>query len=306
VSNAYITAVLNSDVTSQSQFAVLLVLADKANDKGQCWLHVETLAALSRSARSTALQALAALKEAGYITSQRRRGLPSVYTLSMKRLTAQKSSSQTVQDLDGPDPGPSSSQTSEVQDLDRSKENPQRTLKRPKSTIEEHPDARKLCDRLVELVVANGSKKPTISNAWLDAGRLLLTADGRTFEDAMAVLEWSQASVFWRANVRSMPKFRDQYDQLRLQAEGRGELKKTAPRLDSAAAVREWLKDEWRAGRTSEIQKRSGLRYEPPDVPPDVRGVDAQARFHADRARDWITEHLDEIVTRMTREANAA
>lgn len=155
-------------------------------------------------------------------------------------------------------------------------------------------------------MVANGCKKPTVGKSWLDAGRLLLTNDGRDFSQALAVLEWSQTDPFWRKNILSMPKFRERFDQLRLSAEERGELKPPAPRLNSTDAVREWLKDEWRAGRTSEIRKRSGLRYEPPDVPPDVRGVDAEMRFHTERAREWITNNLELIVERLTRKADAA
>lgn len=155
-------------------------------------------------------------------------------------------------------------------------------------------------------MVARDCKPPTIGKTWLDSARLLLTADGRDLTQAFSVLEWSQADPFWRKNILSMPKFREKYDQLRLSAEERGKLKPPAPRLDSTDACREWLKGEWRAGRTSEVQKRTGLRYEPPDVPPDVRGVDAEMRFHTERAREWITNNLELIVDRLTRKADAA
>lgn len=315
MSNKYITAVLESDVSTQSHFAVLMVLADKANEKGQAWPHLDTLARLSRTGRSTVSAALAKLEEGGYLTKRRRRGDSSIYTLSLKRLTARTSSNQNIQDLDNPDSGSSDSETPNVQDLDGSKETPQRTLKRPKRSkrsdaakakTEEHPDARKLCDRLVELLVARKVKRPTISKAWLDAARLLLTNDGRDFDQAMSVLEWSQADRFWHKNVLSMPKFREKYDQLRLSAEECGELRAPAPRLDTAERVREWLKTEWREGRTSEIHRRTGLRYEPPDVPSNVRGLEAETRFHRDSARDWITANHELIIERLTQEADAA
>jgi hypothetical protein len=50
---------------------------------------------------------------------------------------------------------------------------------------------------------------------WQDAARLLIDADERHFEEAVAVLEFSQADEFWKTNILSMPKFREKYDQLR-------------------------------------------------------------------------------------------
>lgn len=71
---------------------------------------------------------------------------------------------------------------------------------------------------LADLIVSNGSKRPSIGKRWLDAERLLITADRRDPAEAERLIRWSQESEFWRANVLSMPKFREKYDQLRLQA----------------------------------------------------------------------------------------
>jgi hypothetical protein len=74
-----------------------------------------------------------------------------------------------------------------------------------------------LCRRLAELMLANDPKAKTYpeSKSWLDAARLLVDSDGRHFEEALAVLEWSQQDEFWRTNVLSMPTFRKQYPRLR-------------------------------------------------------------------------------------------
>ncbi|GAA4928929.1 hypothetical protein GCM10023224_05370 [Streptomonospora halophila] len=80
-------------------------------------------------------------------------------------------------------------------------------------------DAQRLCEHLQERIVANGSKKPTITNDWLNAARLLLDADGRTEEQVHAAIDWCQNDDFWMANIQSMPKLRKQYDTLRLQAQ---------------------------------------------------------------------------------------
>jgi hypothetical protein len=79
-------------------------------------------------------------------------------------------------------------------------------------------DVETLCSTLAELMIRNGCKPPTVTQKWRDAARLLLDRDGVTLNDAMGVLGWCQSDEFWRANVQSMPTFREKYDRLRLQA----------------------------------------------------------------------------------------
>jgi len=78
--------------------------------------------------------------------------------------------------------------------------------------------AQRLCDHLAQRMIANGCKQPTISKAWLDSARLLMERDGCTEQQIHAVIDWCQGNDFWRANILSMPKLRQKYDQLRLQA----------------------------------------------------------------------------------------
>lgn len=80
------------------------------------------------------------------------------------------------------------------------------------------PDAQRLCDHLADRIAGNGSKRPTISKAWLTAARLMLDADGHTEEQVHRAIDWCQDDEFWRGNVLSMPKLRSKYDQLRLKA----------------------------------------------------------------------------------------
>lgn len=79
-------------------------------------------------------------------------------------------------------------------------------------------DVEQLCTRLRDRIIENGSKAPTVSKAWRDSARLMLDRDDRELDKALNLIDWSQASSFWRSNIRSMPKFREQYDALRLQA----------------------------------------------------------------------------------------
>jgi hypothetical protein len=89
----------------------------------------------------------------------------------------------------------------------------------PVPVSELRPEVERLCILLRDLVVANGSKSPTIGPGWLTAARLMLVADGREPMAAERLMRWCQADSFWRGNILSMPKFRAKYDELRLHAE---------------------------------------------------------------------------------------
>jgi hypothetical protein len=83
---------------------------------------------------------------------------------------------------------------------------------------DDRPDVAAICERLADLIEANGSKRPAITAAWRDAARLMLDRDGRSIEEAMGAIEWSQQDPFWKGNILSMPTLRKQYDRLRLAA----------------------------------------------------------------------------------------
>lgn len=83
-------------------------------------------------------------------------------------------------------------------------------------------DVQRLCTHLADRIEANGSKRPAVSNRWHDAARLMLDRDGRAEHQVRAAIDWCQDSEFWRSNILSMPKLREKYDQLRLQAASNG------------------------------------------------------------------------------------
>ena len=80
-------------------------------------------------------------------------------------------------------------------------------------------DVDRICAHLVERMVANGCKPPTITDTWKREARLLLDADKRTEDQVHKAIDWCQSNRFWRSKVMSMAKLRDKYDQLRLDAE---------------------------------------------------------------------------------------
>lgn len=79
-------------------------------------------------------------------------------------------------------------------------------------------DVERLCLHLIKRMVGNGYKRPPITLRWREAARLMLDRDGRTEEEVTRAIDWAHDSEFWRANIKSMPKLREQYDTLRLQA----------------------------------------------------------------------------------------
>jgi hypothetical protein len=108
------------------------------------------------------------------------------------------------------------------------------------SSRDRGPEATRLCTVLADLVEANGSKRPQITQRWLDEADRLVRLDKRPVEEVESLLRWSQDDSFWRANVLSMVKFRAQYDTLRLQRErvnGNGNGNGHDPSLDITSAA---------------------------------------------------------------------
>lgn len=113
-------------------------------------------------------------------------------------------------------------------------------------------DVTRICDHLADRIEANGAKRPTITAKWHDAARLMLDRDQRTEADIHAAIDWCQADEFWRANVLSMPKLREKYDQLRLQAQRKS---------GSSSRTEEWkAMQERQMARAIEREREMGLR----------------------------------------------
>lgn len=85
----------------------------------------------------------------------------------------------------------------------------------------DRPDIDSICDHLANRIEANGSKRPTIGKGWRDAARLMIDNDGRTEDEIHGAIDWCQADEFWRSNILSLPKLREKFDTLRLQAQRR-------------------------------------------------------------------------------------
>jgi hypothetical protein len=113
-------------------------------------------------------------------------------------------------------------------------------------------DVEKICRHLADRIEDNGSKRPSITKGWRDAARLMLDKDGRTEEEIHGAIEWCQNDQFWRGNVLSLPKLRDKYDQMRLQAQRATPINAAQQRFAQSAQVIEDMRrlDEAEAAGT--------------------------------------------------------
>jgi hypothetical protein len=106
-------------------------------------------------------------------------------------------------------------------------------------------DIDRVCAHLADRIVANGSKKPEVTDTWRREARLLLDADKRTEEQVHRAIDWCQDNAFWCSKVMSMAKLRVRYDQLRLDAEAeRGRLNGHRPRDYSRGGAGDPLTDQ--------------------------------------------------------------
>lgn len=102
--------------------------------------------------------------------------------------------------------------TREVEDSDESSTSP----------ISDEPkrdDVERVCQHMAKSIQERGGKKPSISKAWRDSARLMLDKDQIAEKDIHAAIDWSANDSFWRSNILSVPKLREKYLQLSLQAQ---------------------------------------------------------------------------------------
>lgn len=219
-----------------AQRLVLLCIADHANDDG-----LEAFPSLARLARKTgmtergvqkAIQSLVGLGEL-QVTMGGGRGRSNRYRVLMQtpnvvpplepnpepetpnpipRTTFTESgSTNTVPE----NPEPSSYELS----FNRPKNSSSKSSSRKPEPYRE--DVEKICQHLADQIAANGSKRPKVTDEWRRQARLLIdeTRDPPTSVDKIVnLIDWSQRNTFWRPNIQSMPKFREKYDRLRLEA----------------------------------------------------------------------------------------
>ena len=89
----------------------------------------------------------------------------------------------------------------------------------PTPIAEHRPDVDAVCDAMAASVNRRTGRTPRITTAWRTQARLMIDRDGRTVEEITRIIDWVDGNDFWRANVLSLPKLRQKFDTLRLQAQ---------------------------------------------------------------------------------------
>lgn len=80
-------------------------------------------------------------------------------------------------------------------------------------------DVERICDTMIQTLKDRGVVRiPKVTGRWRDAARLMLDRDGIPLESVLGAIHWSARDDFWSTNILSVPKLREKYDQLRLQA----------------------------------------------------------------------------------------
>lgn len=237
--------VWNHSDARDGQLLVLLAIADNANhDGGNAFPSIAELSRKSRLSQRGVQYALRGLEESGNIVTSHQAGPGGCnqyrVVMTPADIAPPHADSAPPADIAGVQsvtPGgeahctPPVQPTAPVTVLEPTT-NPKEDTSAP-AADPIRDDVERLCRHLVERIVDNGSKQPTINKEWRKAARLLMDKDGRSEQEIHAAIDWCQSHTFWRPNILSMPKLRDKYDQMRLQAE-RGSTDNKQAQTDSA------------------------------------------------------------------------
>jgi DNA-binding transcriptional ArsR family regulator len=249
---------------------IMLVLADVA-DVGTAEIppnRTPSLTVLARETglgRSTVAAHLAALEEAGWVVRDRPETAEALGQYERTRYqlkvpaTEPSPAADLVQEMDQePSEGgglPSAapglpSAGAGHRDRSSSDKNQMKNKNKPSTSVAvpDRPDVEKICRHLADRIEDNGSKRPNITKKWRDEARRLIDLDGRTVDQIIRAIDWCQNDTFWKANVLSMPTLREQYDRLRLAAQGRNgnghRTSTTDQRVAAALALADQLDQE--------------------------------------------------------------
>lgn len=100
----------------------------------------------------------------------------------------------------------------------------------------ERTDVEDICGHMADSVAARTGRRPRITKRWRDAARLMIDRDQRPVDQIHAAIEWVAQSDFWAANILGLPKLREKWDTIYLQA--RREKHAQSPRVTRAEEFR--------------------------------------------------------------------
>jgi DNA-binding transcriptional ArsR family regulator len=232
-------AVRTSDLPAASRL-VMLTLADSA-ETGTAEIPPRFTPSLSVLAdetgldRSTVKRHLAALEKGGWIVRSRpspaaqRLGERTRYRLDLPRGVERppvgaEDAGVGAEDAQGgrtepPGVGAQNTRGRRTMRHQESDHSDQSQIRVRSPVVADRLDVERVCKHLADRIEENGSKRPTITQGWRDAARRLIDRDGKSVDQILKAIDWSQSDEFWKANILSLPKLREQYDRLRLAAQ---------------------------------------------------------------------------------------
>ncbi len=105
-------------------------------------------------------------------------------------------------------------------DIGNRKEPSENRVPPPGDTADWPVFVHRLCDLHCELVnERTARRKPyRVTDEWLVEMERLIRIDGRSVEEVERAIRWVHADPFWAPNILSVPKLRERFDTIRLQA----------------------------------------------------------------------------------------
>lgn len=122
--------------------------------------------------------------------------------------------------------------------------------RKPRATAQADPGTEKdeKCARWLYGVLLNTmpkAKEPNLK-AWANDVRLMRTRDERTHREICELFQWAHNHAFWKSNILSPAKLREQWDRLAIQKEQDQQPKKQG-------AAQWWLSDATRLAKAIEV-----------------------------------------------------
>lgn len=209
----------------------LLCLARRVDESWECTASQEEVAMDAMVGSRSMRRYLDQLEEGGFVARVKRmdekgQRLPCAIQLNPRsQPTANLASGRDQRECVAEGRSPSSDPVANLAGGESRTRDSSSSLKKNKknlSTSEIREDVEQLCSRLLSWLIKKDyrGRPDEVSDAWRREARLLLDKDGAAFDEALAVLDWSQRDHFWHQNINSMPTFREKYGRLELKSRG--------------------------------------------------------------------------------------
>lgn len=289
---------------------LLIAIADKANEDGQCWPSRDTLARMTGLAPSTVSEHLKTLVDEKYVEQLRRRHENALYTVNRNRLV--ESLDRRISEVSNPDLQIPEVQNSDLQ-IPEDPDNPAETSEIQRSlpyTNPQEPSSAKAPN--AAKTNAPKRRKSKRADEYTDAFETWWALYPRkkdkfaAFKAFRIALKLTTLEVLIEAVRRFAVEMNGRSDEhIKLGStwltKRCWESDDAVPVVRTEAEATEWLREQWRAADVAAVEAVAGLAYETPDLPLDVEGRTQVDVFFREHRQQWITANHNAIITRLTR-----